>query len=75
MTERARITVVVGPDGHIRAATHGVTGTQCLPYVAVLEDLLEATAVDSAYTADWTTESARVANSAGTTVRADDGPG
>ncbi len=72
MTERARITVVVGPDGRIRAETHGVTGAQCLPYVAVLEDLLEATTVDSAYTADWTVSSTQVTEPDVATVRADD---
>ncbi|MGX1810003.1 DUF2997 domain-containing protein [Nocardia sp. NPDC055321] len=53
MSEPVRITVVVGPDGQIRAETHNVVGERCLPYVQLLEDLLDATTSESDYTADW----------------------
>lgn len=50
---RVRIEVVVAPDGSVTATTHNTRGTDCLPYIQVLEDLLDATTVDSAYTDDW----------------------
>ncbi|MEV0251793.1 DUF2997 domain-containing protein [Nocardia sp. NPDC050712] len=53
MSEPVRLTIVVGADGRIRAETHNVVGELCLPYVQALEDLLDATTVDSDYTADW----------------------
>ncbi|MEV4619390.1 DUF2997 domain-containing protein [Asanoa sp. NPDC049573] len=53
MTTRPRITVVVAADGTVTAETGGVTGPGCLDYIAVLEDLLDATTVSSAYTADF----------------------
>ena len=54
MTERVELHVTVGPDGVVTAETRNVTGAACLDYVAVLEDLLQAPAVDSSYTADYT---------------------
>lgn len=54
MAPRVELHVRVGPDGVVTAETHNVTGSACLDYVAVLEDLLEATTVDSGYTADYT---------------------
>lgn len=53
MSQPVRITVVVGADGQITAETHNAVGADCLPHVQVLEDLLDATTVDSDYTADW----------------------
>ena len=62
---RVRIEVVVAPDGSVTATTHNTRGTDCLPYIQVLEDLLDATTVDSAYTEDWsTTHSTPVADPA-----------
>ncbi|MFG1953053.1 DUF2997 domain-containing protein [Micromonospora sp. NPDC048830] len=52
MSEQPRIVVTVGPDGAVSAETHGLFGERCLDYVAVLEDLLAARTVRSAYTAD-----------------------
>ncbi|GAA1861969.1 DUF2997 domain-containing protein [Asanoa iriomotensis] len=49
----AQITVVVAADGTVHAETHGLPGPACLDYIAVLEDLLDATTVSSAYTADF----------------------
>ncbi|MCI4064542.1 DUF2997 domain-containing protein [Micromonospora sp. R77] len=54
MSDRPRVEVTVHPDGSVTAQTHDVLGERCLDYVAVLEDLLAARAVDSAYTADLT---------------------
>ena len=51
MTER--IVMTVAPDGTVHARTEGITGDRCLNYITVLEDLLEAQTVQSAYTADY----------------------
>lgn len=53
MTGKPRIVVTVGPDGLVSAETQGLLGPACLDYIAVLEDLLDATTVESAYTADY----------------------
>ena len=53
MADRAELHVRVGPDGVVTAETRKVTGVACLDYIALLENLLEATTVDSAYTADY----------------------
>ncbi|GIF75080.1 DUF2997 domain-containing protein [Asanoa siamensis] len=52
MTARETVTVVVAADGTVSARTDGVHGPGCLDHIAVLEDLLDATTVSSAYTAD-----------------------
>lgn len=39
-------------DGSVAAETLGMTGDECLAYIAALEDLLDATTTSSAYTAD-----------------------
>lgn len=52
MTHRA-ITIRITRDGQIFAETHGIQGKACLPYIALLEDILEAEAVDSDYTSDF----------------------
>ncbi|GAA2602855.1 hypothetical protein GCM10010399_37000 [Dactylosporangium fulvum] len=49
-----RIVVTVAADGTVTAETLGILGPACLDYVTVLEDLLEARAVQSAFTADHT---------------------
>jgi hypothetical protein len=48
-----RIVVTVAPDGTVNAETRGVVGEECLDYIAVLEELLDARVVESAYTADF----------------------
>jgi hypothetical protein len=48
-----RITVRITRDGEVFAETHGLKGKACLPYIAVLEDLLDSTAVDSEYTHEF----------------------
>jgi hypothetical protein len=40
-------------DGRISAATEGIVGKECLKYIPVLEELLEAETVDSAYTEEY----------------------
>jgi hypothetical protein len=51
--EPQRIEVRIARDGTISAETHGIKGRACVPYIAMLEDLLEAQAVDSAYTPEY----------------------
>jgi hypothetical protein len=53
VSDERRIVVTVAPDGTVTAETRGVVGEECLDYVAVLEDLLDARVVESAYTADF----------------------
>lgn len=48
-----KIVLTVAPDGSVRAKTENVIGERCLDYIAVLENLLEATTASSAYTADF----------------------
>lgn len=48
-----RVVVTVGADGVVTARTEGVYGQRCLDYIEVLENLLEARAVESSYTEDY----------------------
>lgn len=48
-----QIIVKVAPDGTVYAETKGVTGPRCLDSIAVLEDLLEAQTVASAFTPEY----------------------
>lgn len=50
---RRRIAVTINPDGSIEAETLGITGETCLEYLPLLEDLLAAETVESAFTADY----------------------
>ncbi|MFF5181863.1 DUF2997 domain-containing protein [Micromonospora sp. NPDC000316] len=54
MTEKPQIVLTVASDGMVSAETRGVAGSGCLDYISVLEDLLDARTVESAYTADYT---------------------
>jgi Protein of unknown function (DUF2997) len=53
MADEPRIVVTVSGDGTVSAETVGLTGAACLDYIAVLEDLLDARTVHSAYTAEY----------------------
>jgi hypothetical protein len=48
-----RLSIKISPDGSIQAETHGVKGKECLYYIQVLEEILEAETVDSAYTLEY----------------------
>lgn len=48
-----RIQLRVYPDGRIEAVVQGVKGKKCTDYIAVLEELLQAETVESAYTAEY----------------------
>ncbi|MQA94845.1 MAG: DUF2997 domain-containing protein [Streptosporangiales bacterium] len=53
MTMVKRLIITVGRDGTVRAETKGVFGSACLDDVALLEDLLDATTVESNFTEDY----------------------
>ena len=48
-----RIKIQVFPDGRIQADIQGIKGKKCTDYIRVLEEILEAEAVDSAYTPEY----------------------
>ena len=48
-----RIAVTINRDGSIKAETLGIKGKTCLDYVPVLEELLDAETLQSAFTADY----------------------
>lgn len=48
-----RVEVTIGPDGSVSARTVDVTGQACLPYIALLEQLLDARTVQSAFTPEY----------------------
>jgi acylphosphatase len=51
MTQRIQLRVY--PDGRIEAVVQGVKGKKCTDYIAVLEELLQAETVESAYTPEY----------------------
>ncbi|WP_167477331.1 DUF2997 domain-containing protein [Nocardia arthritidis] len=53
MNDAERITVVVGPDGGVRAETHNIVGEKCLNCLAILEDLLDSPDAELDLTGDW----------------------
>ncbi|HEY3467034.1 MAG TPA: DUF2997 domain-containing protein [Amycolatopsis sp.] len=58
------MTVTIAKDGSISAETHGVTGSKCLDYIPLLEDLLGAETVSSEFTEDYRRTSASVEDTA-----------
>jgi hypothetical protein len=61
--------VSVAPDGTVTAETIGFTGSACLSQISVLEDLLEATTVRSAFTNEYF--AAQTQSEARVTIRED----
>jgi len=51
---RKQLVIKVRPDGTVNAETLNMKGQECLDYIAVLEDLLDAQTVTSSYTEDYT---------------------
>lgn len=45
--------IEIGADGKIKADTLGIKGKDCLPYISMLEKLLDAKTVDSEYTNEY----------------------
>lgn len=48
-----QLIVQVHKDGTVNAETIGMFGDECLDYISVLEDLLEAETVQSSFTEDY----------------------
>ncbi|MEJ1086897.1 DUF2997 domain-containing protein [Microbacterium sp. Mu-80] len=48
-----QLIVNLRPDGSVAAETLGMTGDECLTYIAALEDLLDATTTSSSFTDDY----------------------
>lgn len=48
-----RIQIQIFPDGRVQAETQGIKGKKCTEYIGLLEELLEAEAVDSEYTSEY----------------------
>ena len=53
MTDKQLI-VQVRPDGTVHAETIGMYGEECLDYIAVLENMLDAEATESSFTEAYT---------------------
>lgn len=54
MNMRKRVLKVsVAPDGVVTAETIGFSGSSCLSQISLLEDILEASTVQSAFTQDY----------------------
>ena len=64
-----RIAVTINRDGSIKAETLGIKGKTCLDYVPVLEELLDAETVKSAFTADYHAEDEELTEPETETVR------
>lgn len=60
ITGKRTLKVVVAPDGTITAETIGFTGTACLSQISLLEDILEASTVQSAFTKEYFTTQATI---------------
>jgi hypothetical protein len=45
-----QIKITISPDGKIQAEVGGVKGKKCTDYIKVLEEMLDAVAVESAFT-------------------------
>lgn len=48
-----QITLRIHPDGKIEGETHGIKGKACMKYIKILEQMLEAEAVDSDFTQEY----------------------
>ncbi len=47
------IEIQLHPDGSVTGETHGMTGTSCLAYMALLEELMQTSVADSDFTEDF----------------------
>jgi hypothetical protein len=62
MTEKPKIVLTVTSEGVVSAETKGLVGRGCLDYITILEDLLDARTIESAYTADYARTNVNVQN-------------
>jgi len=47
------IRIVIMPDGRVQAEVQGIKGKACTNYVKIIEELLDAEVIDSAYTPEY----------------------
>ncbi|MHA4045164.1 DUF2997 domain-containing protein [Bacillus cereus] len=48
-----RVKVRILPDGTIQAETKGIKGEKCTDYILILEELLQAEAIEAQYTEEF----------------------
>ncbi|MBS4196298.1 DUF2997 domain-containing protein [Lederbergia citri] len=48
-----KLKIKITEDGKIFAETIGIKGKECMEYIEILEELLDAQTIDSAYTAEY----------------------
>jgi hypothetical protein len=53
MTFMKQIKIHIRPDGQVQAETYGIKGKACIDYIKVLEELLDAEAVESSYKPEY----------------------
>lgn len=53
MAEQKQLVIQLRVDGTVHAETRQIFGEACVPFAALLEDLCDAEAIDSAYTGDY----------------------
>ena len=51
-----QITIKIAPDGIITADTINMHGEECQKYISILEELLNAVAIDSSYKKEFYTK-------------------
>jgi Protein of unknown function (DUF2997) len=51
MTKQVRVQIF--PDGNVQADIQGIKGKTCVDYIRILEDILDAKAVDSSYSPEY----------------------
>ena len=66
-----QLLIKIKKDGTVLAETLGLHGQECLDYVALLEDMLEATVSDSTYTADFHAAATETTTDDGQQLKAD----
>lgn len=50
---KKQLQIRIYPDGKIEGKTLGIKGNKCTDYIVVLEKLLHARVIESAYTAEY----------------------
>jgi hypothetical protein len=60
--DQKQLIVRISPDGSINAETRNLYGDECLDYITVLEDLLDAQTVTSSFTEDYSRQAAVTSN-------------
>ena len=50
---KKQLAIFLTPDGNIKVETHNIKGKQCLQYMALLTELLQARITDSEFTQEY----------------------